>query len=71
MRDPELAVSAGAAIFTFIIIAMLCGTGLYSDHMRYGAFTTAQSTILSCRAEAGVNAADKLCGPVPSMRDFQ
>jgi len=71
MRDPDLPVALGLAIFLFALTLVLCGSGLYTNHMRYKAFATAQSTILSCRNEAGPNTADKLCGPIPSMKDFQ
>ena len=74
MTDPtisDLPVALGLAIFLFALTVTLCGSRLYDSHMRYKAFETAQSTILSCRAKAGVNTANKLCGPVPSIKDFQ
>ena len=67
IRESEMTV---AVIGLLAAPLLVCGTCLYFNHMRYEAFATAQSTVLSCRAKAGFNTADKLCGPVPSMADF-
>lgn len=70
IRESEM---TAAVIITILLVPplLICCSCLYFNYMRYEAFATAQSTVLSCRAKAGFKAADKLCGPVPSMVDFK
>jgi hypothetical protein len=70
MGDNETAAAIGIAVFILAVTLLLSFTGLAKDRMRYENFLRAQAVVLACRAERP-NAADNVCGPVPSFAEFK
>ncbi len=70
MGDNETAAAIGIAVFILAVALLLTFGGLATDRMRYESFLRAQAVVLACRAERP-NAADNVCGPVPTFAEFK
>jgi len=70
MGDNETGVAIGIGVFILAVALLLTFGGLATDRMRYENFLRAQAVVLACRAERP-NAADNVCGPVPSFTEFK
>jgi hypothetical protein len=70
MGDNETAAAIGIGVFILAVALLLTFGGLATDRMRYENFLRAQAVVLACRAERP-NAAENVCGPVPSFTEFK
>jgi hypothetical protein len=70
MGDNETGVAIGIGVFILAVALLLTFGGLATDRMRYENFLRAQAVVLACRAERP-NAADNVCGPVPTFAEFK
>lgn len=52
------------------VLALIIAPQIISDHQRYTTFLEAQRTVLQCRADH-VTASDRICGPIPTIEQFQ
>lgn len=64
-----VAIIAIAVTLSSVGLALIYAPQFISDHQRYAAFLESQRTVLECR-NAQTNP-DRICGPIPTLEQFQ
>ena len=68
-EDPNTVTFLFGGIFILIFCSLVSATGYISDKQKFDAYQKALLTITQCRS-ATAGDVDKLCGTVPTTKDF-